>query len=221
MSEEDEYELLPHEEVEQLRKDVNHLKKNPFGEGKDSQDLIASINDLKHAVESLHALFAQANQEMVHDYHATNLKEHFKIISQQNEHIAEGIVSVANLLAQQMAPPQTPVAPAYGQPASLPDFPTPPGMPQQPTQQMAPPPMPPPTSVTPDPTSVLPDNSGLIAGQKGFSGSRAALEAQQSMGGYTPQQPLTPIPAPGALESAQQMVSPIPPPPPKRKGLFK
>jgi len=94
----EEYELLPHEEVEKLRKDVERLKKNPLGEGKDSKDLITAIHDLRHAIETLYQVFSQANQEMIHDYRSTSIKEHFTLISKQNQHIAEGILSVANML---------------------------------------------------------------------------------------------------------------------------
>ncbi len=216
MSTDEEYELLPHEEVEELRRDVNRLKKNPFGEGKDSQDLIASINDLRHAIETLHALFAQTDQEMVQEYRATSIKDHFRIISQQNEHIAEGIVSVANLLQQLMTTPQPQAVPPESMSESSSTMPQPAStLDQQPPLQR----------VTPKPTDTITNPSTIATSQATPIPSQAAFEMQQTINNVSSQpasipsqsQPMNPL-----LPRQNNTSLPPPlPPPPKRKGLFK
>lgn len=219
----DEYELLPHEEVEQLRKDVNKLKKNPLGEGKDSKDLIVAINDLKHAILSLHALFAQTNHEMERDYHATSIKEHFHILSQQNERIAEGIVSAINLLKtdnQQQTtttPSQQPLQQSSQEPQQFQE-PLAPSQPAgQSSQQFS--------QQSPHQSSQQPLQQPAHNLQQSPVQKRAAQETQDTIGtslsspsdtAQTTQQPMQE----SMQQPPQQPIPPLPPPP-KKKGLFR
>ncbi|MCF7798534.1 hypothetical protein K9M74_01385 [Candidatus Woesearchaeota archaeon] len=213
MPEDDEYELLPHEEVEQLRRDVDKLKKNPFGDGKDSRDLIASINDLKHAIQSLHALFAQANHEIEQDFRSTSIKDHFKIISKQNERIAEGIVSVAKMLEGQVQPNTSTTSLQPDATQQSPSTSTSMGLSQEPI------------------TNPLPPNQNNFLSQSSpntvppltpnqaqpFTQATTQPESQTSMqppaGGVPPLQTMP--------HAGQQPPTIPPPPPPKKKGLFK
>lgn len=101
MAEDSEYELLPHEEVEKLREDVERLKNNPLGKRYGGVDLIDSVHNLTQTINYMNKLFENTNKEMAEEFKSTNLQEQFKSISSQNEQIAKGIVTVAEMVQSQ------------------------------------------------------------------------------------------------------------------------
>lgn len=148
----DEYELLPHEELEELRKEVAKLKKNPLGEDKSATDLMSAVQDLSNAMNQLTHLLTQTNEEMLHEFRKTSLQENFSKISSQNEKIAEGILGVAHLIKSGVpAQPNTTIASQDSQNSTAQQQPNPP------PSQSSPAPASPTTSIMPDPSSVVRD----------------------------------------------------------------
>ncbi|MGM5481123.1 MAG: hypothetical protein ACQESE_01790 [Nanobdellota archaeon] len=101
LQEDNDYELLPHEELEKLRKEVEAVKRNPLGKYHDSEDLIGSMNQLTDSINKLLKLFSSVKTSMIEDFTKHSLHDHFSQISSQNEKIAQGIVAVAKMLKNQ------------------------------------------------------------------------------------------------------------------------
>lgn len=104
MAEDGEYELLPHEEIQKLRDELNKLKKNPLGHSSEAADLQTSVSELTIAINSLVKLLSQTNDELIADFKTTSITSQFAQISAQNEQIAQGILSVAQMLQESSNP---------------------------------------------------------------------------------------------------------------------
>ena len=96
--ESEQYEILPHEELEALRKEVEYLKRNPLGDTKQAEDLKSSINELSESIHALIKLFTDVNADMMEDFKKMTVEHHFANLSKQNETIAQGLVSVAEMI---------------------------------------------------------------------------------------------------------------------------
>ncbi len=95
----DEYEILPHEEIEHLRKEVHELKQNPLkGFGK-SHDLIESIDRLSISIDRLLRLFETADKALYNEYHKGyhEQSDHLNRIEEQNKKIAKGLVALSKI----------------------------------------------------------------------------------------------------------------------------
>lgn len=103
-----EYELMPHEELEKLRQEVEAVKRNPLGNNYDSEDLIGSMNQLTEAINKLLKLFSSVNTSMIEDFSKHSLRDHFQELSSQNEKIAQGVVAVAKMVKNQQTGMQEP-----------------------------------------------------------------------------------------------------------------
>ncbi len=87
----DEYEIVPRSEIEELRKEIDTIKKNPVQDYKSSLTLIEALDKLATQVGHLLELFERANQEMYADYAKGIHEESEKLthIMRQNERIAQ------------------------------------------------------------------------------------------------------------------------------------
>jgi len=101
MAEDTEYELLPHEELERLRNEVSEIKKNPLGKRYGSSDLIDSMHKLTDTLNNMNQIFASTNEELLKDFKDHSLQKSFETMSSQNEELAKGILSVAQLVQKQ------------------------------------------------------------------------------------------------------------------------
>jgi len=101
----EEYELLPHEELEKLRQEVAAIKSNPIHGTRQAASLQNSVEELTQAVNNLITLFSNTNDQLIHDFRRTSVTEHFKLISEQNEQIAQGILTLADMMQAAPAPP--------------------------------------------------------------------------------------------------------------------
>ncbi|MBN1175178.1 hypothetical protein JXA48_00900 [Candidatus Woesearchaeota archaeon] len=110
MADEGDYELLPHEEIQKLRDELEKLKKNPLGTTVQAKDLQTSVIELTKAINSLTTLLTDTNDDLTKEFQRTSISEHFSQISTQNEQIAQGILAVAQMV-QQMNVPQEPEVP--------------------------------------------------------------------------------------------------------------
>lgn len=99
-SPQDEYELVPHNQLEFLRQEVEKIKSNPFGDSHSSKDLLSSMSELNKNVAKLVAIFETANDEIVRDYKDQANTEKINKVMEQNEKLAKGIVAIADLLKE-------------------------------------------------------------------------------------------------------------------------
>ncbi|MBU0472426.1 MAG: hypothetical protein KKF89_06020 [Nanoarchaeota archaeon] len=94
----DDYELLPHEELEALRKEVERLKKSPYPNSKQNKNILDTMEDLNDTIKKLISIFEDAQDDIIKDYSESSPMQVLKQISDQNAKIAEGIVALANLV---------------------------------------------------------------------------------------------------------------------------
>ncbi len=96
----DDYELVPRTQIEYLRSEVEKLRRNPFGDSKSSKDVLTALDDLNVNVRKLVAIFETANDEIVRDYKDRANTERMNRVVEQNEKLAKGIVTIAELLKE-------------------------------------------------------------------------------------------------------------------------
>ena len=127
----DEYELLPHEELEYLRHEVEKLRKDPFGDHKQGSNLFRELQKLNENFKALFELLEASNEEMLKYYQDHNPAEKLEQIADQNTKIAKAVLTLAQMHKAQEAPPEkapapslipqsTPVPPSSPIPSSLP-----------------------------------------------------------------------------------------------------
>ncbi len=100
LAEDDEYELLPKQEIEALKKQLERLKKNPLGDLKEGESLLDSINELNNNIRKLIDIFARAGADLDKDYNEFNPVGDLKTIRDQNEQIAHGLVSIGDMVKE-------------------------------------------------------------------------------------------------------------------------
>lgn len=104
MAGDDEYELLPREEIETLKHEIERLKKSPFGEMKEGETLLEAINNLNSSIRKLIEIFTNAQAELESHYtEGGGSAEDLKDIKDQNEQIAQGILTIADLVKETKA----------------------------------------------------------------------------------------------------------------------
>lgn len=102
----EEYEILPHEELQKLREEVEELKRNPMGNVAESEDLKTAMSKLTRAMHHLIDILTTTNDEMVSEFKRTTMSEHFEKISDQNEKIANALINMVELQEQRHPPMQ-------------------------------------------------------------------------------------------------------------------
>lgn len=108
MDETSDYDIIPHEEILRLRKEVNELKKHPLGSTAAGKDLVSSIKELNQNMTNLFNLFKEAAEEMkleeseakVIAEKMSPMMDKFDMLIDQNEKIATGIVAVADMVKE-------------------------------------------------------------------------------------------------------------------------
>lgn len=161
----DEYELMPHDEILKLKDELNRLKT-----GSPSSSLQDSIESLRKSIDSLLELFRIAAKEIEEEGGSSLIKkidelnERIDEISDQNEKIASGILAVADMIGGKAEMPKSAgEMPPFMQEEELPQLPPlgesqfpqprlniPRGMPPPPPMEMRR--MPPPMGMPPPPT---------------------------------------------------------------------
>jgi hypothetical protein len=96
----DEYELVPRSQLEYLQREVEKLRKNPFGDSGTAKDMLSGIDMLNKNVSRLISIFETANDEIVRDYKDKANTEKISLVLEQNEKLAKGIVAIADLLKE-------------------------------------------------------------------------------------------------------------------------
>ncbi len=89
-----EYELLPHEKVEQLKKEVEKYKNNPFVKDKMGENLYKAIRELTRSMNQLTSVFREVKQEIIQEHEdGRGPDEKIDRVLNQNKTIAEALVS--------------------------------------------------------------------------------------------------------------------------------
>ena len=117
----DEYEIVPEREVEDLKRDVDEIKKNPLGSSPAGRELVRSIKDLTDSVNHLIALFRDAADAMKLEEKESEaigkklspMLDKFNVLIDQNEKIARGIVGVADLVRDDLSKKPSEIKPFY------------------------------------------------------------------------------------------------------------
>jgi hypothetical protein len=115
MEDSDDYELLPREELEQLRREIKSAKKDPKEAAK-LDDLIVSVDRLNHSINKLLTILEDAQQDIIQEYQDSKPTEKLGQIIDQNETIAKAIITINDNIkkikepsqALQTPPPQQP-----------------------------------------------------------------------------------------------------------------
>ena len=100
----DEYEIIPHKEIIELKKEIELLKKNPLGKNKSSEHLLDAVNDLSNNITNLINVFKEATNALKHEKAETKTDEVNKKIESlfdQNKEIAGALVSLAEMIKEQ------------------------------------------------------------------------------------------------------------------------
>ncbi|MBN1274928.1 hypothetical protein JXA12_01400 [Candidatus Woesearchaeota archaeon] len=246
----DEYELIPADELAHLRKEIDILKANPFGDSEHGKTLLESVEQLNGTINRLIKVFSDAETEMAREYDKVKtVDEQFADLQDQNKKIASGIIALAQMLREsESASHDEPPGEAAGE-FSAPDLPVgEDSLARQPSVEQSssaapdepPPAQPPPSSAF----STLPDegSADLSLGEmdapplpppqdRFAAGEPRPLPVDPWQPQQSPPVPGAPSPAPqpgAAPAPPQQPVTPddslgVPPPPPEKKkfGLFK
>lgn len=118
----DEYELFPHKLVEDLKFDVEALRKKLSEPSGKTEELILEIESLKDSIHDLNGIFSKALEESKGDEDAgkvlQQIKEKFETVISQNETIARGMVAISDKLENFMQGKTPP--PAHPGPAPHP-----------------------------------------------------------------------------------------------------
>jgi ABC-type transporter Mla subunit MlaD len=104
MEKDEDYEIIPHKEIIELKKEIEHLKKNPFGKGKNAENLLDAVNDLNDNISNLIKVFNDATNELKNEKYNkedSNLLNKINDLFEQNKEIAEAIVSVAEMVKEE------------------------------------------------------------------------------------------------------------------------
>lgn len=96
----EEYELVPHSQLEYLQHEVERIKRNPFGDSASSKDLLSAMDALNKNIGKLVQIFETANDEIVRDYKDKANTERINRMLDQNEKLAKGMVTIADLLKE-------------------------------------------------------------------------------------------------------------------------
>lgn len=214
MAEEKEYEILPHEELQKLRDEVERIKRNPLHGQKVSDDLKASVDKLTTTMTNFINLLANTNDELVHQFEKTTIQSHFAKISDQNEQIAQAILTLAEMV-QKPAPAPAPVSnqqSSSGFPVPASDLDQPMSQPPQSIPQAPPQSVPP---AQPNFGDLPPENNDS------FSPPPSQIPSSSNTSSNLDSPPLFNDPNnQHPLNSNKLDLPDLPPPPPKKKGLL-
>jgi len=105
---EGEYEIVPHKEVLELKKQVDEIKAHPFGSTSEGKEMLAAIRRLSESMDNLTGLFQEAAEQMKLEERESELIGQkldplfLKIddLIEQNKKIAKGILAVADMVKE-------------------------------------------------------------------------------------------------------------------------
>ncbi|MFH1134092.1 MAG: hypothetical protein V1735_06385 [Nanoarchaeota archaeon] len=131
----DDYELTPHKQLEELRHEIEILKRNPLGGARQSKDLLDSMDRLTAAVTTLIDLFKLAAKDIKDDSKEKQsdfspMVSRLDELDRQNKIIAESMVALSETMKKAKEddrssfvmppPPVTVIQPMSPPPMSMP-----------------------------------------------------------------------------------------------------
>jgi len=114
MADDNEYELLPHKLLEDLKFDVEALKKRLTDPDTKSNELILEIETLKDSIHELNIVFKDALEETKEEDVFKSiqlLNERLDAVVTQNETIAKGMIAISDKLEDFMSKGKPPMGP--------------------------------------------------------------------------------------------------------------
>lgn len=107
MAEED-YDIVPHKEVLELKKQVEEMKQHPFGTSHEGKDMLDAIKKLSDSMDRLTGLFEEAAEQMkLEEREAEMISKRIEPLFgqmndlvEQNRKIAKGIIAVADMVKE-------------------------------------------------------------------------------------------------------------------------
>ena len=112
----DDYELFPHKMIEELKFDIEALKKKLLEPDKAADELMAEMADLKEEIKELHNIFHETLTDIKEEDSAKLLKTmegKIETVNTQNETIARGMIAISDKLEDFMAKSQSPAKIAH------------------------------------------------------------------------------------------------------------
>ena len=140
----EEYEILPHQLLQDLKSEVEALKKKLLSPDAKANELILEIESLKDSIHELTTLFQKALEQTKDDDVIKSIavmKEKQETVVRQNETIAKGMIAISDKLDDWMkrnSAPSSP-SPSYSPVQHTVGAPVMPGMRVAPPLQMEPP----------------------------------------------------------------------------------
>ena len=140
MAKDEPYDIMPHREIVELKKQVQELK----SEKSSSQGLVSSMSALTNSMDSMLRLFKGASEELKVEEKEDILNKKLDEIIEQNKIIADGIVTVSDMIKnsvqKQKEPEPMKVQPSFQPPTPQPDFQQPPleSLPNEPGVDLGP-----------------------------------------------------------------------------------
>lgn len=123
MVEDDEYELVSSEEVDRLKREIEHLKSNPFVQNSSDTKLYEAVRSLNESVGKLCVLFENINKQLMREYQSGETPEaKLDKLLEQNRNIAEALVTFVskNETGNDSQPQQSePIYPSIQQPNQI------------------------------------------------------------------------------------------------------
>jgi len=107
----DDYELFPQKMIEELKYDIEALKKKLMAPDKVAEELMAEIADLREEIKELHNIFQETLADIKEEDSGKLLKimeTKIETVNTQNETIARGMVAISDKLEDFMTKNQGP-----------------------------------------------------------------------------------------------------------------
>jgi hypothetical protein len=107
----DDYEIMPHREILELKKELEKLKRNPFGKNRSAEDLLDAINNLDHSITRLIDVFEHAADKLSEEIKPKEnlqvqndmkpIMNKIDLLVDQNKELAEGLISVVQMIRKE------------------------------------------------------------------------------------------------------------------------
>ncbi len=122
MAEQEEYEMIPHQLLSDLKYDVEALKKKLTQPDNKSNELILEIESLKDSIHELNMVFQKALEETKSEdplQEITQINTRINDVIKQNETIAQGMIAISDKLEEFMTKSSEPVERKISAPTSM------------------------------------------------------------------------------------------------------
>ena len=94
MVDQGDYEIVSQKDLDELRKEIAHIKKNPFGESNRGQNMIESMDRLEIVITKLVKILEDAQIDIIAEYQESKPAEKISQILDQNETIARALLTI-------------------------------------------------------------------------------------------------------------------------------